>query len=78
MGNISGNHTTFGFCHDSLNSLNSVKFIWEIPIVLSAAPGFFICVVNVCDEKTVSSVMFVVISMFYGDNLTLNSIRCAL
>ena len=25
--NTSGNYTTFGFCHDSLNSANSVKFI---------------------------------------------------
>ena len=27
MDNNFGNQTTFGFCHDSLNSLNSVKFI---------------------------------------------------
>ena len=26
-GNTSGNHTTFGFSHDSLNSLNSGKVI---------------------------------------------------
>ena len=27
MGTTSGNQTSFGFCHDSLNSLNSVKAI---------------------------------------------------
>ena len=25
----SDNHTIFGFCYDSLNLQNSVKFIWE-------------------------------------------------
>ena len=29
MGNTFGNHTTFGFSHDSLNSLNSGKVIEE-------------------------------------------------
>ena len=27
MGNTSGNHTTLGFGHDSLNSVNSLKAI---------------------------------------------------
>ena len=34
MGNKFGNHTTFGFSHDSLNSLNSVKTFRKNSVVI--------------------------------------------